>query len=83
MHKMQRSGAIQMRQRNVLTKAQKMQIVQQLEKVKAFTEYITWGSKHFVTLLGRKSNQSFMAKVDSAKAISDRKPLKGLSFPRT
>ncbi|XP_050305586.1 jerky protein homolog-like [Anthonomus grandis grandis] len=81
---MQRTGANEKRKRNVLTIEQKMEILKQSENnisVAILAKTYNIGKQTVRDIVKKKSQlQSFVAKADSAKAISDRKPLKGSTF---
>lgn len=81
---MQRTGANEKRKRNVLTIEQKMEILKQFENkisVAMLAKIYNIGKQTVRDIVKKKSElQSFVAKADSAKAISDRKSLKGSTF---
>ncbi|KAJ8942138.1 hypothetical protein NQ318_021646 [Aromia moschata] len=82
---MQCTGANVKRKRNVLTISQKMEILKQFEKnkssVAALAKTYNIGKQTVRDIVKKKAKlQSFVAKADSANAISDRKSLKGSTF---
>ncbi|XP_045464221.1 jerky protein homolog-like [Harmonia axyridis] len=81
---MQRTGVNQKRKRNVLTIEQKMEILKRFEKntsVAVLATTYNIGKQTVRDIIKKKAElQSFVAKADSAKAISDRKSLKGSTF---
>lgn len=81
---MQCTGANEKRKRNVLTIEQKMEILKQFEKnksVAALAKIYNIGKQTVRDIVKKKTElHSFVAKADSAKAISDRKSLKGSTF---
>ncbi|XP_050304313.1 jerky protein homolog-like [Anthonomus grandis grandis] len=80
----QRTGANEKRKRNVLTIEQKMEILKQSENnisVAILAKTYNIGKQTVRDIVKKKSQlQSFVAKADSAKAISDGKSLKGSTF---
>lgn len=84
MHKIQCSGANQKRKRNVLTVELKIEVLQLFERNKDVAERAKHIAKQTVCEISRKKAglQSFVPKSDSAKAISDRKTLKPLTWWR-
>lgn len=83
---MQRTGANEKRKRNVLSLEQKMEILKQFEKKKdvaLLAKTYNIGKQTVRDIVKNKAKlQSFVANADSAKAISDRKSLKGSTFPK-
>ncbi|KAJ8932571.1 hypothetical protein NQ318_007620, partial [Aromia moschata] len=82
---MQCTGANVKRKPNVLTISQKMEILKQFEKnkssVAALAKTYNIGKQTVRDIVKKKAKlQSFVAKADSANAISDRKSLKGSTF---
>lgn len=81
---MQRTGANQKRKRNVLSIEQKIEILKQFERNKSVAELAkiyNIGKQTVRDIVKKKAElQSFVAKADSAKAIFDRKTLKGSTF---
>ncbi|KAJ8945532.1 hypothetical protein NQ318_020377 [Aromia moschata] len=82
---MQCTGANVKRKRNILTISQKMEILKQFEKnkssVAALAKTYNIGKQTVRDIVKKKAKlQSFVAKADSANAISDRKSLKGSTF---
>lgn len=81
---MQRTGANEKRKRNVLTIEQKMDILKQYENkigVAVLAKKYNIGKQTVRDIVKKKTElRSFIDKADSAKAIYDRKSLKGSTF---